>query len=522
VALERSEPSQVDEALLRDFRSQILTKVPHLEKDGTRVVVANSTPLVDLTGDLLACAKDEFGLILSASGVQVFGKLDSGIMGGSVKVRPAVQIIGDAIASGKLKRGQTVFEATSGNFGIALSLFGKLGLNVIVLVSRKLQEGVLAELETSGVKLVNLDVDICPAPGVEMDQSVAVAKGVAANLRQQLSGLGLDTSPYDRSILQVEALLVRQDVINLAKLLANIYGGFCPEQYDSALNAEAHEKVTGPEIDGQLRAIGTDLGDFGVVTAFGTGGTSLGLGNYIQKTYSRKAIHVVFPPAEQDVAGIRTKEKALGLALYDPERYAGEHQVDFGQAKKVLRYFVTNGYDIGESSALALYACIQFLNFGVGKRFVVILADGASKYLRSGEEEPKLKRQLQVNLDHAASKIRDYANVIWTHTMLIPTDSGLELLATSLGIPKDKLKVAKARDVQQLISSQKVPEGLRPLLPKSGERTLVVCMVGGTSLHVAEVLEREGVEAQSLNGGIVGVSTKSGKQPQGLVQMARE
>ena len=67
-------------------------------------------------------------------------------------MRPAVQIIHDAIRSGRLKRGQIVFEATSGNFGIALGRLGKLGLQVVVLVSRKLQEGVLDELEASGVR----------------------------------------------------------------------------------------------------------------------------------------------------------------------------------------------------------------------------------------------------------------------------------------------------------------------------------------------------------------------------------
>ena len=56
--------------------------------------------------------------------------MDSTLLTGSIKVRPAANIIHDAIVTGKLKSGQTVIEATSGNFGIALGLLSKLGLNV--------------------------------------------------------------------------------------------------------------------------------------------------------------------------------------------------------------------------------------------------------------------------------------------------------------------------------------------------------------------------------------------------------
>ena len=70
----------------------------------------------------------------------------------------------------------------------------------------------------------------------------------------------------------------------------------------------------------------------------------------------KNPVHVVFPIAGQDVAGIRTKDKASGLKFYEPERYARQHEVDFEQAKLMLKFFVDKGYDMGESSALALYA----------------------------------------------------------------------------------------------------------------------------------------------------------------------
>src|SRR3989441_3219553 len=218
---------QVDEALLRRFQSEIASKVPHLVEREGRQTFVNPTPLEDLTTALIECARVEYGLEIPAKGLKVFGKFDSKIIGGSVKVRPAVEIIEDTIASGKLRTGQTVFEATSGNFGIALGMLERIGINVIFLVSRKLQSGVLDELNKTSAKTVNLDIDICPAPGLAMDQNLVIAKATANNVRGQLLDLGLEATRFDKSRAEIEGLLARQDVINLAKLLAKIYGGFC-------------------------------------------------------------------------------------------------------------------------------------------------------------------------------------------------------------------------------------------------------------------------------------------------------
>ena len=109
--------------LLRRFDSEVWAKVPH-EESGT---VKNPTPLLDVSDVLLECAGSEYGLRLRREGVRVFAKMDSKIQGGSVKVRPAVAILRDAISTGKLAGGQTVFEATSGNFGLALGAVRSLG-----------------------------------------------------------------------------------------------------------------------------------------------------------------------------------------------------------------------------------------------------------------------------------------------------------------------------------------------------------------------------------------------------------
>jgi hypothetical protein len=41
--------------------------------------------------------------------------------------------------------------------------------------------------------------------------------------------------------------------------------------------------------------------------------------------------------------------------MYNPDTYAAQHEVDFGQAKHLLKFFVDKGHNIGESTALALY-----------------------------------------------------------------------------------------------------------------------------------------------------------------------
>jgi cysteine synthase/rhodanese-related sulfurtransferase len=513
--------SNIDSILLEHFEREIWSKVPHLEKpdDGN---VVNATPLIDITEDSKECARKEFGLNLADLDLRVFGKFDSNLLAGSIKVRPAVHIIHDAIVTGKLKRGQTIFEATSGNFGIALGQIGKIGLDVVTLVSRKLQEGVFEELRNEKIRILNLDMDICPAPGMKDNPNLLVAKATALNIRSQLSELGFDPAIFDRSSSEVEALLAKQDIINMAKLLAKIYSSFCPEQYDNELNIEVHRTVTGAEVDQQLREQGQSLAEFKIVCTFGTGGTSGGLSRYLMEKYGKKSLHVVFPLGDQDVAGIRTKDKAAGLKFYEPDQYAGQHEVDFGQAKRLLKFFVDKGHDMGESSALALYAVMQMANYGNGGKFVVIIADGIQKYRKNLETIEKKQNRLQVDLKEAVSDIGSYNRVLWIHTMYTPREEGIELIANSLGVDQSKIFVPKARVVEQFLATQNIPKELDDALGGADGKSLLVCMMGNTSLMVAKGLAQKGIVAESLNGGISALSQEKGRPISELVRMATE
>lgn len=521
--------NDVDVSLLEHFEQEIWNKVPHVEEGSGDAKVVNPTPLMDITEDLKECARMEYGLDLAGKDMQVFGKFDSNLLAGSIKVRPAIRIIHDAILSGRLKRGQIIIEATSGNFGIALGQIARLGLDVITLVSRKLQEGVFEELRNEKTRIINLDMDICPAPGMKLNPNLLAAKATASNIRSQLNEIGLDPTIFDKSRSEIEEILSKQDIINLAKLLARIYGCFCPEQYDNEGNIEVHRTVTGPEIDQQLVEQGHSLDAFKVVCTFGTGGTSGGLSRYLMEKYGRKSLHVVFPLSTQDVAGIRTKGKAAGLKFYEPERYAGEYEVDFEQAKRLLKFFVRKGYDIGESSALALYAVMQMTNFGgdAGRKFVVIIADGIQKYRKSIEMPQETQEdRLEVPLEEAVSNIQNYNRVIWIHTMYTPRKEGIQLIANSLGVDESKISVPKASEVEQLLATQKIPEELDNALGGGGGgdngKTLLVCMMGNTSLRVAEVLSEKGIAAESLTGGISALSQDKGKEISELVRLATE
>jgi rhodanese-related sulfurtransferase len=243
----------------------------------------------------------------------------------------------------------------------------------------------------------------------------------------------------------------------------------------------------------------------------------------LSEKYGKKSLHVVFPLGDQDVAGIRTKGKAAGLKFYEPELYAGQHEVDFEQAKRLLKFFVEKGHDMGESSALALYAVMQMANFGgFGGKFVVIVADGIQKYKKNLEAIGKKQSRTQVSLQEAVSGISDYDKVIWIHTQYTPREEGIEMIAKTLGVDKDKISVPKARDVELLLMTQQIPEELNKALSGSHCKSLLVCMAGNTSLMAVKVLADKGIVTESLSGGISALSEGKGKHIGELIKVATE
>ena len=107
--------------------------------------------------------------------------------------------------------------------------------------------------------------------------------------------------------------------------------------------------------------------------------------------------------------------------------------------------------------------------------------------------------------------------------MYTPRKEGVELIANSLGVDQSKISVPKAREVERLLTTQKIPEELdNALSGKNNGKTLLVCMMGNTSLRAAEVLAEKGIAAKSLTGGISALSQDKGKELSELVRIATE
>ncbi|MFZ0842286.1 MAG: cysteine synthase, partial [Nitrosotalea sp.] len=80
-------PKNIDTSLLEQFEQEVWKKIPHLEKSDN-VTIVNATPLRDITEDFKACAKKVLNLNLDDKDLKIFGKFDSGLPSGSIKVRP--------------------------------------------------------------------------------------------------------------------------------------------------------------------------------------------------------------------------------------------------------------------------------------------------------------------------------------------------------------------------------------------------------------------------------------------------
>ena len=98
-----TEESNVDNALLEKFEKEVLSQVPHREEKDGKVEIVNATPLIDLTDDLKECAKTVYDVDISDKDFKIYGKFDGTLLTGSIKVRPAINIIHDAITTVRSK-----------------------------------------------------------------------------------------------------------------------------------------------------------------------------------------------------------------------------------------------------------------------------------------------------------------------------------------------------------------------------------------------------------------------------------
>ncbi|HJM46138.1 MAG TPA: cysteine synthase, partial [Candidatus Nitrosopelagicus sp.] len=177
--------------------------------------------------------------------------------------------------------------------------------------------------------------------------------------------------------------------------------------------------------------------------------------------------------------------------------------------------------DMGESSALELYAALQMI-YKNGGNYVVMICDGIGKYKKNFEKIGNSITPNQVSQQDVSSSANDYDKVIWIHTQYTPKEEGIELLAKSLGIDKSKIIVPNARTAQELLSGQQVPEEIDQALQESQGKSLMVCMAGRTSLMAANVLADKGIQTDSLTGGITGLPESQTKDLSEIIEQASQ
>ncbi|MGC8568337.1 MAG: pyridoxal-phosphate dependent enzyme [Candidatus Micrarchaeia archaeon] len=452
-----------DIAIERSFEEKIWSKMPHIE-DGK---VVNKTRLADISSEVSEISKRLYNIEFNG---KIFAKIEWELPSGSIKMRTASYIMHDAIEHGNVKSNMPVFEATSGNFGISMGYMKDIGLKPFVIVSRKVYDGVRKELEKNGVKIIYINNEICPAPGIKNTKSQAEI--IAEDIIMQLDRNGLDKQKAIKSKKVLVEVLEQNNPMNLARLLAKIYNGFCPRQYENESNIKAYI-ILGKELDEQLNDLGENFGDYSVVCTFGTGGTSYGLSRYYTDKFGKKGIYVAFPLEGQDVAGIRTKSMSKDLNFYRPYIYAGELELDWNEAKKLQVEMAKKGYNIGESSALALYGAIMLSREGKDK-LIVIMPDDSKKYLDNS---------ISVSLEEA--KGSKYEKIVWAIDSYKPTEEARKLVKELTG--------------KELI----VPNSQDEAISYASESTIYLCIAGISSENFIREKAKKG---KSLSNGLKGLA----------------
>ncbi len=181
-------------------------------------------------------------------GVEVWAKLEFANPGGSVKDRPALRMITDALADGRLTPGKTLIDSTSGNTGVAYSLYGAaLGVRVSLVMPSNVSKARKDIARTFGTEIIYSD----PMEG--SDGAIRVVRELVAK----------DPERY-----------------------------FYPDQYSNPSNWRAHYDGTGREI---LEGLGDKLTAF--VAGLGTTGTMMGCARRL-KEWRRPVECVAVEPAE--------------------------------------------------------------------------------------------------------------------------------------------------------------------------------------------------------------------------------
>lgn len=271
-------------------------------------------------------------------GIEVYAKAEYFNPAGSVKDRPALNMILEGQRTGKFSRGRILLDATSGNTGIAYAMIGAvMGFRVKLCIPRNASEERKRVLRAYGAELVFTD----PAEGSD---------GAIRTCRQIYQA---DPDRY-----------------------------FYPDQYSNPANWKAHFATTAVEIMRQTQGRITHF-----VAALGTSGTFVG----VSRRLKRDLPHVQCISAQPSsgfhgLEGLKHMPTALVPAIYDPALADGNEWVETEDAYRMVRRLAREeGLLVGLSSGANVVAVRQVAERLVkkGQRAVIvtILCDSAEKYL---------------------------------------------------------------------------------------------------------------------------------------------
>jgi cysteine synthase len=281
--------------------------------------------------------------VVPEGAADIYVKLEYQNPGSSVKDRIAISIVEEAEKDGRLKPGDTIVEATSGNTGIGLALVAAAkGYRVVIVMPETMSLERRNLLRAYGAELVL-------TPGSEgMNGAVKKAE----------------------------------------QILSENPGYFIAEQFKNPANVKIHRETTGPEIVEAIESIGGTLDAF--VAGIGTGGTISGAGEVLKDKFPDIKIFAVEPAASPILAGGKPgPHKIQGIGanfipdilnqnIYD-EIIHVENDEAFEMARRVAK---EEGILTGISSGAAVTAAIKVAKeLGAGKRVVVIIPSNGERYL---------------------------------------------------------------------------------------------------------------------------------------------
>ncbi|MBQ3115566.1 MAG: cysteine synthase A [Clostridia bacterium] len=272
---------------------------------------------------------------------KVLLKLEKFNPAGSIKDRTALFLINEAERSGKLKKGGTIIEPTSGNTGIGLALVGiPRGYRVILT----------------------------------MPDTMSLER------RKLLSAFGAE-------VVLTDGKMGMNGAVEKAKQLQNeIEGSFIPDQFSNSANIMAHYQTTGPEIfsdtDGKVDIF---------VASVGTGGTLSGTAKYLKEKNQNIKVVAVEPESSPLISkGYSGTHKIQGIgANFIPENFDNSvcdevETVSDENAFECARLLAKKeGILAGISSGANLAVAIKLakLEENKGKIIVTVVADTGDRYL---------------------------------------------------------------------------------------------------------------------------------------------